>query len=1415
MALKVLNSTTLPSALSALASKIASPIIAFPPILPPGTVTIVQAPGIIVFRLNGVVRWIIDVRRFAGSPVLTVSGAFPHAVKIQLKSARFPGTELPADFTCLLSPHTVFGTPMELKFVLGGFDAHTSLERWLAGQALAQSAVAFGTDVCPLGATSKLALAGQAEARFFPNWQFQIAGTGPTLATISGLGPDILSHTFSLRLLFPGDPSLSAHPKSKRTHLSLTAGTNTWQLKPAVMDVGIGTLAASDGLFRQIDIEAGESAATDVARVLAASSSRTDALSLKLKGPLTDLNGAPFALALSLPTYAIAFDPTPDHSLGDETTLLSRFGPPVWFSVAGFALLVGDAIGIPGFEAATLKGVVTSVRCAPALLVAAAPLADSTIAARPLSVTSGSTLPFVTAPGAAPGWGVIAGSPGPGQPQLSLPDFAVSLLRPDDLLSLDFLFFNLALEGGGGAPPRLVVKDRNQASYLVVRFNAPQNISERAFFEAFTPPPGYIRPPGFDPPPPPDPLTAPPVDKFAAGPSRLAFQLSAGVTQIDYSTDQLLNWVNFQQSVVPVAQDLPQPIREPQTFETAIEAPWRLFLSPNLTGAWAHSPTPVTFDGKTELWHTRLAVRRKTNGEFIADESLPRKIRAVWSPDYSPGDLPHHQEPPVPFRMPLDANDRDQIVRLSSDFSIPGYHPPTIGADKLFLTALGAWMDVLGDFDPRSVNQGKPAGGLPPALHAGPVQPLLAAGHFRRVRPVDVLAPAVPQFSVEQWRHKAAMARDNYVRVVYAGNLCFPGHRASLVKVTERKLQEAPDGTTTGYLRQSFFLIVREPVKDYGFLAAADQRAFPFRKLRITTLVTPPLDPPTVVNGHYAFFPTVNGELFQFHLVAEDADGQTADLTTPLFFMELGGDASNAKSQWNSSGETTRDMAGQNIAFAQSVKKGDTTLQTSTMTISANVRPGDPPFFPKMDKADVNVPAIQQVSGGTGAMTVEFFPDYVNNDFGPGGVFVQKQGGPLPVGFNGQQSGGVATPNMQVSGLSRRFGTVSGPIGDIGGGNFTPTNFFGDPGAKLFGVIPLASIIQGIFGDNTVPALLTERSLTQITTKLHFEPKVQNFSTPPVNPVVKLTFVNAKPHFTLDVKIITPLNGGTPQTSVTGVLSNFVLELASVIQITFNSITFDAPAGKKLNVFADLPDDPDPLQFEGDLSFLNELRKCIPNNGFVDPPSLDVGPDGVTIGYTLAIPSIGVGVFSIENISLGAHLTLPFLPPNPLRFRFNFSEREHPFLVTVSLLGGGGFFAIELGPDGVEMLEASIEIGANVSIDVVVASGNVHIMAGVYLKLDFATKASQLTGYLRAGGTLDVLGLISASVEFYLGFTYFFGPPCKIAGEATVTIEVHVLFFSASVHASLRREFGDPKISFKDLIDSKEVWTNYCEAFAA
>ena len=71
-----------------------------------------------------------------------------------------------------------------------------------------------------------------------------------------------------------------------------------------------------------------------------------------------------------------------------------------------------------------------------------------------------------------------------------------------------------------------------------------------------------------------------------------------------------------------------------------------------------------------------------------------------------------------------------------------------------------------------------------------------------------------PGLSVEEWVHRAAMARDHYVRVVYRGFLFPFGHRVSLVKVSERKFhngkatEEQVPGNTA-YLRQRLFIVDR------------------------------------------------------------------------------------------------------------------------------------------------------------------------------------------------------------------------------------------------------------------------------------------------------------------------------------------------------------------------------------------------------------------------------------------------------------------------------------------------------------------------------------------------------------------------------------------------------------------------------
>lgn len=66
---------------------------------------------------------------------------------------------------------------------------------------------------------------------------------------------------------------------------------------------------------------------------------------------------------------------------------------------------------------------------------------------------------------------------------------------------------------------------------------------------------------------------------------------------------------------------------------TAIEAPNRMFLSPSVLGGWSHRPRADVMNGRTELWHTRLGVRR-TDGTVDEADEFNRAMHVIWSPDY-------------------------------------------------------------------------------------------------------------------------------------------------------------------------------------------------------------------------------------------------------------------------------------------------------------------------------------------------------------------------------------------------------------------------------------------------------------------------------------------------------------------------------------------------------------------------------------------------------------------------------------------------------------------------------------------------------------------------------------------------------------------------------------------------------------
>jgi hypothetical protein len=386
----------------------------------------------------------------------------------------------------------------------------------------------------------------------------------------------------------------------------------------------------------------------------------------------------------------------------------------------------------------------------------------------------------------------------------------------------------------------------------------------------------------------------------------------------------------------------------------------------------------------------------------------------------------------------------------------------------------------------------------------------------------------------------------------------------------------------------------------------------------------------------------------------------------------------------------------------------------------------------------------------------------------------------------------------------------------------------GAPRQAILGAIDV--VLQVLDAADDLLKLLEMLTGDELTIRFDWNPKIANWALPGADPNKDALFrANDKRGFLVAVEAKVKKNGqSAPKISVVCSLKSFDLVLiapASFIELNFEKIEFRVDSSAKMDVDVLLTD----IKFVGPLSFVETLRDLIPLNGFSDPPFLDITPQGIDAGFSLSLPNVAIGVFSLTNLSLGAGFTVPFIG-QPLSVRFNFCTREQPFNLTVTLFGGGGFFGITLDPHGIQILEASFEFGASISIDLGVASGGVHVMAGLYFRME--NSECSLTGYFRLGGEVSVLGIISASLELYLELKYEFESG-KCVGTASLTIEVSVFMFSASVTVTCQKKFagsnGDP--SFRDLMGinpalsladelasigtgTTYAWRDYCEAFA-
>ena len=987
-------------------------------------------------------------------------------------------------------------------------------------------------------------------------------------------------------------------------------------------------------------------------------------------------------------------------------------------------------------------------------------------------------------------------------------------------------------------------------------------------------------------------------------PSRLVFQVPPEA-HIPFSLQGLIDWSNMELNLSPIAGIGPEPtvdeiesapdITPPSPLDTAIEMPYGLTVSPNRDVTFEQRLIPFTSQGRTELWHTRLVTKTDTGTSEISLEK-PAYLRAIWSPDYKPDKVPGTAEKNQYLsRTAMSANDRYQIVVLTSAFhgyevdlelpfflaantleaantldytkdlvftklpkfkiTVP-YIPQPFVAEQFILSPLGGWLHSRGHWTPPRLS--------PKIVHPKPsVEDLLEVLRVKNPQkivdspsPVLIDEARVPAIGIKsldlsEWVHIATEGRDHYVRIVYEGELWPFRHRASLIKVTERKFKEN-GGIVAAYLIQHMFIVVREPEKQFN------DRSNPLKRVRLTTLVTPEIAEPEPLKGtDRSFWIKVKTggtkTYFDFHAVATDISGNLSNFTLPLMFVSLSDlpNINQAKTkivaqEYNKTEAVDFKSArfyGQKLTFAEpntSPTKSSMNTQLVTQLLNFVIDPMG--YSPQLRKAEVKIPQIQELLGTEALTTIRYFNNYIKSGFDLAtGVFAEivkedpsslKPDDPfslmvpdkLKVTFSSDKAGGIATPNMGISIISRELGPLAGKIEDAINNKFDPAEFFAGVTAQLFGTFDLFELIpvDSTSISNNAPKLTTTSEddgsgNKQLITELNWEPNIVDLDLG-IAVFKKDKFGSSE--LSIHSTIIKPVNGTLEDViyDFTGSLNHFQVSVLKSVYVNFSEFSFSSSTGKKMDVKVNLYEEM-PLEFGGDLKFVEEMRKAIPPGLFGDGPSLDLiyDPPGIRAGFATSLPPVSVGVFNLRDVCLGASLTLPFFDGKPV-LNFNISERPHPFLLTVSIFGGGGFFALQLDTAGIKELQAALEFGAAAALDIGVASGEVHMMAGIYISLQRKETGTDLmtvlSGYLRMGGSLCVLGLIKVSVEFNLSFTYDSARD-KAYGRATLTVSVHVAFFHRSVELTVERAFGgsgDP--TFGDLFSKSEMWSEYALAFA-
>ncbi|MEU2267484.1 hypothetical protein ABZ568_13920 [Streptomyces olindensis] len=624
-----------------------------------------------------------------------------------------------------------------------------------------------------------------------------------------------------------------------------------------------------------------------------------------------------------------------------------------------------------------------------------------------------------------------------------------------------------------------------------------------------------------------------------------------------------------------------------------------------------------------------------------------------------------------------------------------------------------------------------------------------------------------------QWEHDAVLGRDVRVRTETSGVLYPLGHRARYVEFSERVFD--PTAGHAAVLRSVFVLTVTEPVRrppPDGPVA----RAFPFGDVEITTPAYGGLagakwqsfEDPVTEQTHVGvyFQPTFadGGRTVEFPVRCTAPRGDVrfampllfvADITKPGFASLTNPDL--AQHLANVLPPRFVPLPGIPIDLVRSAEPRDGDVhEVHGMTVGGTLHATG--YRPVLTGLDVRLPALRTLLGEDEPYGVEFTSQYLSR--GASHDLVLKLDPPVDFDFVGRsdRSGGLVAPSFTTDTVSRDLGPVNSAARPAPGTDeIDPARLFA-PEATLLGF-----------------------ALMDLVTDLKKPPTVTSVLTPGRAPAARMAWndvrLKANGPFQptgesrLDLTVTASADGTDTHCKVTEFALVLPTPSAPLLKVQFAAMTFTQKSGGPPSIALEDVE----VEFLGALQLLQELGEAVDLADLA--PQVDVNPDELVASYSLPLPSVTAGAFLMTDLEVSTEITVPF-DGEPVSVTFGFASRDNPFTLTVLMFGGGGYLEVELDHRGLQRPEAALEFGAMLAVDFVVARGEVHAFGGI--RFELADGEVSLTGYLRIGGCVEVLGLVSVSVELCLSLAYQSATKALV-GRATLVVEVDLTLCSASV----------------------------------